>query len=455
MRWPLLKHVHVRDFDLKIKKTNKGVNQMNSKIGILGVLMLVLIGLLAVAVSATITGQVEVDGTTLLPDATTRLDLERGQTVDVRIELTSDADVENVEVTGFISGYEYNDYEPMSDTTHLFDMEAGVTYVKHLQLTLPVRVEEDNYKLRIMISDRYSSLIVNNYNLKLDVARHALQIRDVVFNPEGDVVAGRALLSTVRVQNIGDLEEQSVKVKVSIPSLGISASDYIDTVEAGDSTTSEELYLRIPADAKAGDYIVDVTVEYDEGFESLSGKKTIHVSEPVCTEDACKPAPEQGEEKTIITISTDMQQLVKGQGGSVYPIALTNEGKSTKTYVIKVDGTEGWATSRLSPSNVVVLAPGETSTVFIYLSATDAATAGEHMFSVSISSADTVLKQLPLKASVVGAQAPAFGWDKIKTALEIGFVILVVILVVLGLIIGFSKLREKDQPEEVSGQTYY
>ncbi len=427
---------------------------MNSKIGILGVLMLVLIGLLAVAVSATITGKVDVDGTTLLPDATTRLDLERGQTVDVRIELTSDVELKNVEVTGLISGYEYNDYERMSDTTHVFDMEAGVLYVKHLQLTLPVRVDQDNYKLRIMISDRYNTALVNNYNLKIDVARHALQIRDVIFNPEGDVVAGRALLTTVRVQNVGDKDEQSVKVKVSIPALGISASDYIDTIDAGDSTTSEELYLRIPTDAKAGDYTVDVTVEYDEGFETLSGKKTIHVSEPVCTEDACNPAPEK-EEKTIITISTDMQQLVKGQGGSVYPIALTNEGKSTKTYVIRVDGTEGWATSRISPSNVVVLAPGETSTVFIYLSATDAATTGEHMFSVSISSADTVLKQLPLKASVVSEQVPVFGWDKIKTALEIGFVILVVILVVLGLIIGFSKLREKDEPEEVSGQTYY
>ena len=430
---------------------------MNSKFGILGVLMLVLIGVLAVAVSAALpvtVNQVEVEGTTLIPSDVTRLDLERGQQIDVRIELTATADVSNVEITGFISGYEYNDYERMSDTSHVFDMESGVKYVKTLKLTLPSRVDEDSYKLRLVITDRYDTETVLNYNLKIDVARHSLQITDVVFSPEQEVVAGRALLTTVRVKNVGEKDEESIKVKVSIPALGISASDYIDVIEAGDSTTSEELYMRIPEGTSEGDYVVDVTVEYDEGFESLSGKKTIHVSEPVCTEDACKPASEKGE-KTVIAISTDTQQLVKGQGGSVYPIALTNEGKSTKTYVIKVEGTEGWATSRISPSNVVVLAPGESSTVFIYLSATDAASAGEHMFSVSISSADAVLKQLPMKANVIGAQSMIFGWDKIKTALEIGFVILVVILVVLGLIIGFSKLREKEEPEEVSGQTYY
>ncbi len=431
---------------------------MNSKFGILGVLMLVLIGVLAVAVSATLPvtiDQVEVEGTTLSPSDSTRLDLERGQTVDVRIELVASADVENVEVTGFISGYEYNDYESMSDTTHVFDMEAGVKYVKTLTLTLPVRAEEDDYKLRLIVTDRNDDELIENYNLKLDVARHSLEIRDVVFSPEEEVVAGRALLTTVRVKNIGEKDEESVKVKVSIPALGISASDYIDVIEAGDSTTSEELYMRIPDTAAAGDYTVEVSLDYDEGFESLSAKKTITVTEPVCVEDACQTSAEETAEKTIITISTDVQQLVKGQGGSVYPIALTNEGKSTKTYVIKVDGIEGWATSRISPSNVVVLAPGETSTIFVYLSATDAAAAGEHMFSVSVSSADAVLKQLPLKAEIVGQQTTSFGWDRIKTALEIGFVILVVILVVLGLIIGFSKLKEKEEPEEVSGQTYY
>lgn len=429
-----------------------------NKFGIWSVLVLILaVSMATIATALPISfDRVTVDGTDLTPMGETRLDLERGQDIDVRMEISScGVDVEDVEITAFISGYEYNDIERMSDSTHIFDMEAGVTYVKTLQLTLPSKVDEDDYLLRIIATDRNGEETIQSYRLKMDVARHSLQITDVVFNPEDSVIAGRALLSTVRVKNVGERDEESVKVRVSIPELGVSASDYIDTIESDDSTTSEELYIRIPADAKPGDYTAEVTVSFDEGYDAITAKRMITVEAPTCIDDSCGGAAPDKADKTVITIATDAQTITSGEGGTVYPIALTNQGSATKTYVVKVDGTEGWATARISPSNVVVLAPGESSTVFIYLSATEKAAAGEHMFSVSISSADTVLKQIPLKASVASETAPSFGWDNIKTALEIGFVILVVILVVLGLIIGFSKLRDKEEPEEVSGQTYY
>jgi hypothetical protein len=43
-----------------------------------------------------------------------------------------------------------------------------------------------------------------------------------------------------------------------------------------------------------------------------------------------------------------------------------------------------------------------------------------------------------------------------KEAVELGFVIFVVILVVLGLIIGYINLRDKDDDnDDIGGQTYY
>lgn len=428
---------------------------MNNKLKILSILMLFLIGVLSVGAQAlpiTI-DEVSVEGTSLAPAPQVNwLDLERGEEIEVRIELTGLAGVDNVEVMAFISGYEYNDQEPMSDTTHVFDVEENVTYVKKLNLVLPSRVEEDNYLLRIIVSDRAGEEIVENYQLKLDVPRHAIEIRDVIFSPEDYVQSGRALLTTVRVKNVGDKTEDSVKVSVSIPALGISASDYIDEIEAGDSTTSEELYMRIPPCAEPGDYTVKVNVEYDEGFEEISTTETVTVEEG----DTCIIPGEEGEEegKTIITISTEMQDVTKGQGGAVYPITLTNGATVTKTYVVSVTGTETWATTRISPSNVVVLDGKETQTVFVYVSASNDASSGEHMFSVSVSSAGEELEQIPLKANVVKSEV-SFDWDSLRKGLEIGFVILVIILVVLGLIIGFSKLREKEEPEEISGQTYY
>ncbi len=430
---------------------------MNNKFKVLSILMLFLIGVLSIGAQALpiVVDEVRVEGTDLAPSPQVNwLDLERDQEIEVRVELHGLADVNNVEVMAFVSGYEYNDYEPMSDTTHVFDVEGNVTYVKTLNLKLPSRVEEDNYLLRIIISDRAGEELIENYQLKLDVPRHALEIRDVIFSPEDYVQAGRALLTTVRVKNIGDKIEDGVKVTVRIPALGVSASDYIDEIEAGDSTTSEELYMRIPPCSEPGDYTVNVDVEYDEGFEEISTTETITVEEG----DACilPGEEEEGEEegRTIITVSTEMQEVAQGQGGAVYPITITNDASVTRTYVISVEGAEEWATTRISPSNVVVLDGEETQTVFVYVSASSDAPVGEHMFSVSVSSASETLKQIPLKANVVSS-AVGFGWDSLRKALEIGFVVLVVILVVLGLIIGFSRLREKEEPEEISGQTYY
>ena len=79
------------------------------------------------------------------------------------------------------------------------------------------------------------------------------------------------------------------------------------------------------------------------------------------------------------------------------------------------------------------------------------------MFSVTVSTADKVLRQVPLTASVVGdaSSGPVLSLDRVKRALEIGFFVLVVILVVLAIIVGITLLRRKEEPDEISGQTYY
>ena len=59
---------------------------------------------------------VKVDGTTLSSTMLTKVDLERGNTFDVRIQMNSgDYDLKDVELSVFISGYEYNDVKSISD----------------------------------------------------------------------------------------------------------------------------------------------------------------------------------------------------------------------------------------------------------------------------------------------------------------------------------------------------
>ena len=48
-------------------------------------------------------------------------------------------------------------------------------------------------------------------------------------------------------------------------------------------------------------------------------------------------------------------------------------------------------------------------------------------------------------------------WDSVKRGLEIGLIVLVVLLVILGLIIAVNKIRgnDDDSEDEGSEQTYY
>ena len=164
-------------------------------------------------------------------------------------------------------------------------------------------------------------------------------------------------------------------------------------------------------------------------------------------------AADTAEEKTIITVAANKQNAVKGGAEVGYPIALTNAGASSKTYTVRADGA-AWANLKVSPSNVLVIDAGDSKAFTVFASAKENAPIGDQTFTVTISSGDKVLKQLPLSMSVSEGQAT--GVSKLKRGLQVGLVILVILLVIIGLIIGFSKLRGEEEEEEKGGEkTYY
>ena len=389
-----------------------------------------------------ITFVVEVDGT-ILTSGTTILDLERGNTFEVRIEVTSTVNVSDAQIEASLAGIHNEDVE---DTTSTFDLEAGVTYVKRLTLELPDRMDQDTYNLRIRLEDRGEGQAQSEYSLKIDTARNYLVVKDVVLSPGDEVKQGRALLVTDRVKNLGEKDEEGVKITFSVPSLGLSASDYIDELESGDSMTSEELYVKVPNCADLGSYAYEVEVEYDDGDESTTETGSIYVTDG----DVCGLS-ESAEPTTLVTVGPATQDVAQG-ASAIYPVTLSNSGSEAKSYTVSVDGTSEWATSSLDPASSVVLQPGESKAVYVYVSANEDAATGEHMFTLSITSGTETLKQVALKANVLEA-----GNGDFKRGLEVALIVLVILLVVLGLIVGFNKLRGEDEgdDDETSGETYY
>ncbi len=250
-------------------------------IGIVLLCTLALVGAVA-AIPVDIT-RVEIDDHQIDADQTNRLDVVRGEKVEFEVTLEASEDVDDVEVEVFVSGYEHNQNQRLADSLGPFDMDANVTYRKTMSITFPDLVDEDDYKVRVIVTDRNGQEVIENYNVKLDVERHELKIVDALFTPSRHVQAGQALLSIVRVENFGEQDEQDVKVTVAIPALGVSATDYIDEIESEDEEETEELYLKLPKCAEADVYDMVIQVQYNDGFTKTAVEGQVEVLEnPAC-----------------------------------------------------------------------------------------------------------------------------------------------------------------------------
>lgn len=420
----------------------------------ISVLMILLLALVATTAAGAVPvniDEVEVDDDEVEENATNVRVVDRSNSIDVDVKLSATADVEDVQVEAVLRGHDSN--ELIEDITSVFDMEANRTHLKGLNLDLPSNLDKDEYRLRVRVEDRNGDTTQKDYELDINNKRHDLQIKDVIFSPHGEVTGGRALLTTARLENYGTVLQDSVKLTAEIPELGIAAADYIDEIEEDESLSSEELYMRIPECVEPGTYDVNIGLEYHNGEEIETVTETIDVVESeVCeddTEDDKKP-------KTVIAVGSETQSVKVGEG-AVYPLTITNEGDSSRTYVLETTGYEDWADVRVSPENIVVLDGGETKALYVYATPKEDAQLGEHMFNVAVESDNEVLEEFSMTADVKEAEKTQDSMD-IKNVLLIGLVVLVVLLVILGLIIGFGKLRgnDKDMDEDTeSGETYY
>jgi uncharacterized membrane protein len=425
-----------------------------SGLKILSVLTLFLIGLIAISGIANadsvpvVIEQVKINGDTFdFVGDELRGDLIRDDELEVKVKINALEDDSHIVVKAEIDGLDH-DEDFAEDETDPFSVKEGRTYYKTLNLKLPARMDVDQYALRIEVSNRAHEDEVEAVAM-LDVVtpRDAINIRDVIFSPDGVVKAGRALLTNIRLKNIGERDQEGVRVRVSIPALGVSDSDWIDEVEDEDSVTSEELYMRIPQCAEAGEYEVEVVVEYDDGDKEVSQTETIIVVE----NEVCEVQGEDGDAgQTVIAVGSDTQDVIAGESGVVYPLSLSNTGSAAKTYEISVKSGD-WADVKVSP-NVFVLEGSKTKMVYVYVSANEDASVGEQTFGIEVKSGEEVLQEVVLSANVV--ESVNAGWD-LKKGLEVGLVVIVVLLVIVGLVVGFRRLREDEEVEASEEQTYY
>ena len=352
-----------------------------------------------------------------------------------------------------INGYELD----LSDSSDAFKVEPNVSYRKVLRFVLPQDISSGTTSLRLEVSDG-EDIVVGEYPVKISEIRHRLNVFDVISNPTNNVQAGQPLFTSVRLENLGDNTEASVKVTVAIPALGIQTSEYVDRLlnsvdnnnnldsSVKDTATSNDLMLMIPSDVREGDYQVVVTLEYNRGRAQEQKTYNMHVK-------GVAQAPNNTQTQPSVIVNVDSQtQRVESGNGAVYKFSVANLGQQATSYSLQVLGVNDWADVRVDPSNFVVQRDG-TSEAYVYVAPKEGVD-GMKTFTVNVLGANNVqVAQKSLSLEVTGAKQSN---ADVKTVFTWIFVVLLVLLVLLVIVVLVKKLASKNNTEKsVEGQTYY
>lgn len=377
--------------------------------------------------------------------------VERGDDIQIRVVLQANENVRQAYLGAYLSGYRYAQYEPnlVMAHTNTFNIPEGNKRSFDLTLKVPTDMEQKDAKLRLVLFDENSgSIITYNYQLSIYGAdeKAAVQIRNFFLSPSDSVEAGRALSFKVQVKNYGNYDLDHVTVKVAIPELNVQTYETIDWLKRDETQSFESLLLRIPTDAKAGQYEVVATVEFDR-FQVTKQSKTVTVTS---TETMTK-----GQDGvSMITMPEAVQVIAHSQNnqGSLYPILIENKGASSKTYVLSVTGHEGWATVTFEPSSVFVVRGGQTQTAYLRINALNAVES-DNILRVKVASGEEMQETTVLASVKVQETKTKETSINAKQILEWALVVLIIVLIILGLIVVFKKMKRNNEDED--DQTYY
>lgn len=395
----------------------------------------------AVGFASVTVDEVRINGDTYRDNDTLRVEV--GQSIDIRIRLEANENFNNtndhIEASARLVGYRHADREPLRtfDVKVINRMYEGDVEFVTLRLDAPVRVYRDEvYSIRINVQSRLSSDLDETMSVELRLVgeRNQIEIRRVSFDPE-EVVAGRAFRTRVRLENIGETDERDVHVTVAIPELGLRATADVGRIDENEIVTSEDILLRIPECTEAGVYNVEVTVKYDDDFSTTTSTEKVRVLASDCP-------GETSTQRAVITPPAS-QQLVAGAGAVSFPLTIRNEGTEDRIYQVSVSGVNGWATAEIANPTPLVRA-GRSETVQVYVAALSNAPVGNQVFTITVSDG-VESKDVPVAVTVAQAQRSVS--ETVRNVLLVGVIILLLLVIILGLIIGFNKVKGNNEKE--------
>ena len=392
--------------------------QMNTKNLVVFFSIIASVFLLVTTVSATTEiadiYNVRVDGLYVHNTALADVSVIAGESISVRIVFEALEDASNVRVKAEIEG----DKIDVDDRTSTFDVEAGKRYSKTLTLKVP-------YELKDELSEDVELLIkVWNGDFKTENCQEiTLNVQRPTYNAEvksittsQSVEAGSDLPVEIVLKNMGYNDLDDVYVTAKISKLGVVQTSYFgDLVALEDNSNDDDdtdsingkITLKIPYDAQAGIYSLEVEVSNDDTTNSVVRE---------------------------IIVENNLPKTVIKSGNS---LLIVNPTDSVKVYNIIPESPASVS------ENIVVVQAGSSEAVEVTLDTTEA---GEYNYNVNVLSGTEIVGTVAFSTVVEG--------NKVNNPVVVLTVVLAIIFLVL-LIVLIVLIGKKPEKAEEFGESYY
>ncbi|MDP3881791.1 MAG: putative S-layer protein [Nanoarchaeota archaeon] len=207
-----------------------------------------------------------------------------------------------------------------------------------------------------------------------------LIIFDEVSMSPTEAICGSRIVVNFDMINVGEDEQDQVKVSLVNPELGLSVSQEIrEDLGSGDSE-SLSFTFNIPDRATSKTYTLRLGAEYDY----RSGRYRESTSDPyeISLRVTCANAPGgNGQSNVLITASLAQDSQAKAGEEMTINARVTNTGLNSSNFIIGVRNEDSWATLESISERVVLLQPGESREIRIVLDVDEDAS-GENTFTI-------------------------------------------------------------------------
>ncbi|MEK6853830.1 MAG: hypothetical protein AABX60_00720, partial [Nanoarchaeota archaeon] len=167
---------------------------------------------------------IEIEGDALAENENNFVIVDKGEKkLNLKVRLTALENVEDAHIDAVLA---FENGDVVADATATFDIGDGDNTAKDLELKLPFKFEQSDFKLKVRVVDAEGDSERKLYGLKITQKKFPFVISSILL-PEDRAEAGKSVLARVSFKNSGVVPLEGMLVKAGIPELGVSSARFV------------------------------------------------------------------------------------------------------------------------------------------------------------------------------------------------------------------------------------